>query len=314
ILRVSVDPSIVEIRLLLAEASVRQVPSLERVEIPNPNQSATERLRELQLITVAVIGAGKIGEAVAKSIAKSVDVERVLTTRRNPSTRSFQSDKISVLHDNKKAARESDLIIISVKAGDAKHVLNEIAEFVSDKVVISLMAAVSVKKIEAAIPNAKVVRAMPNIGATIGEAMTAYTPSHSLSKKDIEQVQLVLGSFGDYIEVPENLMDAVTALSGSGPAYIAILIEAMVSAGLKVGIPRDIAFKLVTKTLTGTADLLSQNKMHPAELRDTVTTPAGTTIAGIYELEKGSLRTSIMNAVEAATQAAERVAKKFESE
>ncbi|MDG6994985.1 MAG: pyrroline-5-carboxylate reductase [Nitrososphaerota archaeon] len=266
------------------------------------------------MITVAVLGAGKIGEAVARSIAKSADVERVLTTKRSPATKGQQFEKISILHDNKRAARESDLIIISVKAGDAKHVLSEISEFVADKIVISLMAAVTIKKIEQAIPDAKVVRAMPNIAATIGEAMTAYTPSHKLSKKDVEQVQFVLGCFGDYIEVPENLMDAVTALSGSGPAYIAILIEAMVSAGLKVGIPRDIAFKLVTKTLTGTADLLSQNKMHPAELRDTVTTPAGTTIAGIYELEKGSLRTSIMNAVDAATQAAERVAKKFESE
>jgi pyrroline-5-carboxylate reductase len=110
------------------------------------------------------------------------------------------------------------------------------------------------------------------------------------------------------------MMNAVTALSGSGPAYIAVLIEAMVSAGLKVGIPRDVAFKLVTKTLTGTANLLSLSKMHPAELRDSVTTPAGTTIAGIYELEKGSLRTSIMNAVEAATGAAEKVAKRFEND
>jgi pyrroline-5-carboxylate reductase len=109
-------------------------------------------------------------------------------------------------------------------------------------------------------------------------------------------------------------LNPITALSGSGPAYIAVVIEAMVSAGLKVGIPRDVAFKLVTKTLTGTADLLSEKKMHPAELRDAVTTPAGTTIAGIYELEKGSLRTSIMNAVEAATLAAEKVAKKFEGD
>ena len=109
-------------------------------------------------------------------------------------------------------------------------------------------------------------------------------------------------------------MNPITALSGSGPAYIAVVIEAMVSAGLKVGIPRDISLKLVTKTLTGTANLLSEKKMHPAELRDAVTTPAGTTIAGIYELERGSVRTSMMNAVEAATMAAEKVAKKFESE
>lgn len=264
---------------------------------------------------VAVIGGGKIGEAVARSFADSDKITRVIITKRNISTlKHLQSSKIVVTQDNKKAAKEADVVIISVKAGDAKQVLNEISNLVSGKLVISLMAAVSIKKIESAIPKAKVVRAMPNIAATIGEAITAYAASPKLTKNDIERVDFILCCFGDCIEVSENLMDAVTALSGSGPAYIAILIEALVSAGLKVGMPRDIAFKLVTKTLTGTADLLSQKMMHPAELRDSVTTPAGTTIAGIYELEKGSVRTSIMNAVDAATLAAERVAKKFESD
>lgn len=264
---------------------------------------------------VAVLGGGKIGEAVARGIAKSRAIDKVLVTKRNISTlKDLQSEKILVLQDNKKAAKDSDLIIVSVKAGDAKHVLADISEFTPGKIVISLMAAVSIKKIEASLPKAKIVRAMPNIAATIGEAITAYSLGQRLTEKDVDQVQLILGSFGDYIEVPENLMDAVTALSGSGPAYIAVLIEAMVSAGLKVGIPREIAFKLVTKTLTGTADLLDQKRMHPAELRDAVTTPAGTTIAGIYELEKGSLRTTIMNAVDAATAAAEKVAKKYEAD
>jgi pyrroline-5-carboxylate reductase len=264
---------------------------------------------------VAVIGGGKIGEAVAKSIANSQEIAKVIITKRNVSTlRHLQSARILVTQDNKKAASEADVILISVKAGDAKHVLNEISESVSGKLVISLMAAVSISKIESSIPSAKVVRAMPNIAATIGEAITPYATSPKLTKRDRENVDFILRCFGDCIEVPENLMDAVTALSGSGPAYIAILIEALVSAGLKVGMPRDIAFKLVTKTLTGTANLLSQKMMHPAELRDSVTTPAGTTIAGIYELEKGSVRTSIMNAVDAATLAAERVAKKFEND
>jgi pyrroline-5-carboxylate reductase len=235
-------------------------------------------------------------------------------TKRNPGTITWKHNKVSVTTKNEEAAKTADLIILSVKAGDAKAVLGEVSRFTAGKVVISLMAAVSIKKLQKALPNAKVVRAMPNIAATIGEAITAYSPGDKLSSKDVKDAEFLLSCFGDFIEVPESLMDAVTALSGSGPAYIAVLIEAMVSAGLKVGIPRDIAFKLVTKTLTGTADLLSQNKMHPAELRDTVTTPAGTTIAGIYELEKGSLRTSIMNAVEAATQAAEKVARKFEAE
>jgi pyrroline-5-carboxylate reductase len=266
-------------------------------------------------LIVAVLGAGKIGEAVARSLAESPKVSTVLVTKRNISTlRSMPKGKVEITSDNRRAARKADLIIIAVKAGDAKQLLSEISRFTSKKIVISLMAAITLKRLQYALPQAKIVRSMPNIAATIKEAITAYSPGANLTQSELEKVRSVLSCFGDYIEVPESMMNAVTALSGSGPAYIAVLIEAMVSAGLKVGIPRDVAFKLVTKTLTGTANLLSLSKMHPAELRDSVTTPAGTTIAGIYELEKGSLRTSIMNAVEAATGAAEKVAKRFEND
>ena len=264
---------------------------------------------------VAVIGAGKIGEAVATSIANSKQVSKVVMTKRNVATLSpSRSQKITVTPDNREAARKADIILIAVKAGDAKHVLSEISQFTAGKIVISLMAAITIERIERALPKAKVVRAMPNIAAVIGESITAYSPGTKVAPEDISKVDFILCCFGDCVKVPEQLLNPITALSGSGPAYIAVVIDAMVSAGLKVGIPRDVSLKLVTKTLTGTADLLSQKKMHPAELRDAVTTPAGTTIAGIYELEKGSLRTSMMNAVEAATMAAEKVAKKFESE
>jgi pyrroline-5-carboxylate reductase len=266
-------------------------------------------------LIVAVIGAGKIGEAVANSIARSKQVTKVIVTKRDISTiRRSRSGKMLVTSDNSDAAKKADLILVAVKAGDAKHVLNEISQFTTGKIVISLMAAITIDRIESALPKAKVVRSMPNIAAVIGEAITAYSPGTRVTQADLAKVEFILGCFGDYVKVPESLLNPITALSGSGPAYIAVVIEAMVSAGLKVGIPRDVSFKLVTKTLTGTANLLSEKKMHPAELRDTVTTPAGTTIAGIYELERGSLRTSMMNAVEAATMAAEKVAKKFESE
>ncbi len=264
---------------------------------------------------VAVLGAGKIGEAVARRIADSKQVSKVIMTKRNPaSIQSKLPSKLEVTSDNKKAAKEADLIIISVKAGDARNVLEEISPSVHEKIVISLMAAISIRKLQKVLPKAKIVRAMPNIAATIGEAITAYATTAEITPDDLKTLQFILSRFGDHIRVPESLMDAITALSGSGPAYIAVLIEAMVTAGVKVGIPREIAFELVTKTLTGTADLLSLKRIHPAELRDMVTTPAGTTIAGVYELEKGSVRTSIMNAVEAATQAAERVAKRFDAE
>jgi pyrroline-5-carboxylate reductase len=266
-------------------------------------------------LIVAVIGAGKIGEAVANSIAESKRVATVIMTKRNVSTllRS-KSKKVVVTSDNRDSAKRADLIVVAVKAGDAKLVLGEIAQFTAGKIVISLMAAITIERLERVLPKAKVVRAMPNIAAVIGEAITAYSLGGKVTSADEAEVEFILGSFGDYVKVPESLLNPITALSGSGPAYIAVVIEAMVSAGLKVGIPRDISLKLVTKTLTGTADLLSQKKMHPAELRDTVTTPAGTTIAGIYELERGALRTSMMNAVEAATMAAEKVARKFEGD
>lgn len=264
---------------------------------------------------VAVIGAGKIGEAVASSIAGSGRVAKVVVTKRDLSTlKRSGSGKVEATTDNRGAAKKADLILIAVKAGDAKHILEEIAPFTPGKIVVSLMAAISIEKLERALPKAKVVRSMPNIAAVIGEAITAYSLGSKVTPDDEAKVESILNSFGDSVKVPEHLLNPITALSGSGPAYIAVVIEAMVSAGLKVGIPRDVSLKLVTKTLTGTADLLSENKMHPAELRDTVTTPAGTTIAGIYELERGALRTSMMNAVEAATAAAEKVAKKFESD
>ena len=264
---------------------------------------------------IAVLGAGKIGEAVARAVAKSSQVSEVLVTKRNISTlKRPLPKKVQASTDNISAARKADIVVIAVKAADAKHVLDEISPQTHGKLVISFMAAISISRIERHLPKAKVVRAMTNMPAMVGEAATAYAAGTKVTQRDVETVKFVLGRMGEHLELPESQLDAVTALSGSGPAYIAILIDALVTAGLKVGLPRDTAFKLATQTLVGTAKLLRETGMGITELRDAVTTPAGTTIAGIYELEKGSFRTSVINAVEAATQAAERVAKKFESE
>ena len=273
-----------------------------------------ESYRPKEMI-IAVLGAGKIGEAVARAVAKSPKVSQVLVTKRNVSTlRRPLPRKIQVLSSNSDATRKADTVIIAVKAVDAKRVLDDIAPYARGKLVISFMAAISLSKLERHLPRAKVVRAMTNMAAMVGEAATAFSPGPNLTPADLDTARYVLGRLGESIELPESQLDAVTALSGSGPAYIAILIDAMVTAGLKVGLPRDTAFKLATQTLVGTAKLLRETGMGITELRDAVTTPAGTTIAGIYELEKGSFRTSVINAVEAATRAAESVAKKFESE
>jgi pyrroline-5-carboxylate reductase len=266
-------------------------------------------------LIVAVLGAGKIGEAVARATAKSAKVSQVVVTKRNISTlRRPLPAKMLPSTDNEAAVKKADVVILSVKAADAKDLLDKIAPYCGGKIVISLMAAISLSRLERHLPTAKVVRAMTNMPAVVGEAITAYSRGKNLSEADVREVEFILGRLGEVLEVPESQLDAVTALSGSGPAYIAILIDALVTAGLKVGLPRDTAFKLAAQTLVGTAKLLRETGMSVTELRDAVTTPAGTTIAGIYELEKGSFRTSVINAVEAATCAAERVAKKFEAE
>ncbi len=264
---------------------------------------------------VAVLGAGKIGEAVARAVVKSPKVSLVLVTKRNTSSlKRPLPRKLQASSDNVAAAREADVVILAVKAADAKRVLDEISAQTHGKLVISFMAAISLARLERHLPKAKVVRAMTNMAAMVGEAATAYSAGKGLSEADLETARFVMDRLGESIELPESQLDAVTALSGSGPAYIAILIDALVTAGLKVGLARDTAFRLATQTLVGTSKLLRETGMSITELRDAVTTPAGTTIAGIYELEKGSFRTSVINAVEAATQAAERVAKKFEAE
>jgi pyrroline-5-carboxylate reductase len=264
---------------------------------------------------VVVIGAGKIGEAVARELSKSPKVNQVLVTKRNTTTiRRPLPKKIQLSTDNAASAKRADVVIVAVKAADAKHVLDGIAAQTRGKLVISFMAAISLSRLGRHLPKAKVVRAMTNMAAMVGEAATAYSPGPNLTPRDLETVRFLLGRLGESVELPESQLDAVTALSGSGPAYIAILIDALVTAGLKVGLPRETAFRLATQTLVGTSKLLRETGMGITELRDAVTTPAGTTIAGIYELEKGSFRTSVINAVEAATQAAEKVAKKFEAE
>jgi len=264
---------------------------------------------------VAVLGAGKIGEAVARELAKSAKVSQVIVTKRDISTlRRPLPKKIQASTDNKLAAKKADVIIVSVKAADARLVLDTIAPEVRGKLIISFMAAIPLLRLEKHLPRAKVVRAMTNMAAMVGEAATAYSHGPGLSEEDLEIVKFLLDRLGESVELPESQLNAVTALSGSGPAYIAILVDALVTAGLKVGLQRDTAFRLATQTLVGTSKLLRETGMSITDLRDAVTTPAGTTIAGIYELEKGSFRTSVINAVEAATQAAERVAKKFEAE
>lgn len=168
--------------------------------------------------------------------------------------------------------------------------------------VISILAGVPLSKLELAFPRHSVIRAMPNTPATVGAGVTAITAGQWVQPSHLEQAEQIFRAVGEVVEVPESLMDAVTGISGSGPGYVAIAIEALTDGGVAAGLPRAIATRLALQTVLGSAQLLQESGMHPAELKDRVTSPGGTTIAGIAALEKSGFRSALIEAVQAATQ------------
>jgi pyrroline-5-carboxylate reductase len=158
-------------------------------------------------------------------------------------------------------------------------------------------------------PSKSIIRAMPNTPAQVGAGVTAIAANALVTSAQLDAVRKIFGAVGTVVEVAESLMNAVTGLSGSGPAYVALMVEAMADGGVAVGLPRAIAMQLATQTVLGTAQLLSETKLHPAQLKDQVTSPAGTTIAAIAQLEKAGLRSAMIEAVLAATRRAEELGK-----
>lgn len=247
---------------------------------------------------VAVIGAGTIGSAVAKALAKNYEV--IATRRRIEKIKWLEEYGIEITSDNRTAAKVADIVIIAVKPNKIKRVLDEIREDIKGKIVISLAAAISLETLES-LADAKFVRAMPNIAVLVGESFTAYA-TRNLDENEIRIIEDIFKTFGMCAKVEEEYMDAITGLSGSGPAYVSVFLEALMYGGLRVGLPRDVAILASAQTLLGTAKLLLELDLHPAQIRDMVITPGGTTIDGIFELEDSRIRNALMKAVDAATK------------
>jgi len=202
------------------------------------------------------------------------------------------------------AVKQADAMVICVKPAVIGALLDEIAPAVRpEQLVISIAAGVRVASIESALPKGvPVVRVMPNTPAMVGEGMAAIAPSHQVSAQQRDFALGLMQSVGEAVVVDEKLMDAVTGLSGSGPAFVYIIIEALSDAGVSVGLPRDISTKLAAQTVLGSAKMVMQTGRHTGQLKDQVTSPGGTTIAGCAELERGGLRAALYNAVQAATR------------
>ncbi len=249
-----------------------------------------------------------MGEALLRGLLRSqvVTPDRVIATVRRQERLTAVQTKygVQVTFDNIAAVRDADIVVLAVKPQILDRVLSEIAPAMkTSALVISVAAGVPTANIEARLPaGVRVCRAMPNLPAIVDAGATALAPGAHASTEDLAQVRAVFEAVGSVIEVEEYLLDAVTGLSGSGPAYVFMIIEALSDAGVKVGLPRYQAQALAAQTVLGSAKLLIETGEHPGVLKDSVTSPGGTAIAGIATLEAGGLRTTLINAVGAATE------------
>ncbi|NIO07485.1 MAG: pyrroline-5-carboxylate reductase [Deltaproteobacteria bacterium] len=257
---------------------------------------------------IGVIGAGKIGSAIIRGILnnKLVRKDQVMASAPRESTRKSlaQDTGITVTSDNRAVCEFADIVILSVKPAQVSTVLDGIAKPLGkNKVLVSVAAGVPIAKMESCLEKgARVVRVMTNVPCVIGAAASAYALGSHATETDLDRVKSVLESVGIALAVEEKHLDAVTALSGSGPAYVYLFIESLADGGVQVGLTREVALKLALQTVYGTAKLALESGKHLAQGRDEITSPGGTTIAGLYALEKGGMRGTVMDAVLKATE------------
>ena len=267
---------------------------------------------ESNSISLSIIGGGVMAEAVlSRLLEQQVFVaDRVLVSEPRAERRDYLSQKyrVKVTSDNQAAISAAEVLLLAVKP----QVFNSVVANITpnpNSTVISILAGVTIAKLEQAFPQQPVIRVMPNTPATVGAGMTAIAAGTHATEQHIEQAQTIFNAVGEVVAVPESSIDAVTGLSGSGPAFVALAIEAMADGGVASGLPRAIALQLATQTVLGTATLVRETGMHPGELKDRVTSPAGTTIAGVAKLESAGFRSALIEAVKTATERSKELGK-----
>jgi pyrroline-5-carboxylate reductase len=270
-------------------------------------------MNETGQVTVAVIGAGKIGEVLLAGLLRSGwPVDRLRATARRPERAAELTAKYGVrVVDNATAAAEADVLAVAVKPQDAGALMADLGALLhgTDKLVVSLCAGLPISFFDKWLPaGAPVIRVMTNTPALVDEAMTAISAGPHATAAHVALAEQLFSPLGRTIQVPESQQDAVTALSGSGPAYFYFLVEAMTDAGILLGLPRQVAHDLIVQTAIGSAIMLRDSGEHPVKLREAVTSPAGTTINAIRELENHGVRAAFLSALEAARDRARQIA------
>jgi pyrroline-5-carboxylate reductase len=254
---------------------------------------------------ICFIGGGNMGEAIIKSllargVAKADDITTsdVSEARRDILKKKY---RIKTVANNKDAVKGAEVVALAIKPQELTKVLAELKGLSAKQMVLSIIAGATIETLEEGLEHSLIVRAMPNMPAQIGEGMTVWTATADVNEKQKDIARSILAAMGKEIYVSsEKYIDMATALSGSGPAYVFLIIEALVDAGVHIGMPRDMAEKLVIQTVLGSTRSLEVMGKHPAELKNMVTSPGGTTSEGLLQLETGGLRSLLLKAVIAA--------------
>ena len=260
--------------------------------------------------TIAMIGSGQMGEALIGGwlAAKTVSADALFATDASAERRDLMKRRFGVRvgSGNREAASWADVVVLAVKPQILDGVMKDLSPALADKLVLSIAAGVTIAHLAKLAPkNTRVVRAMPNTPVLVRDGVSALSFGAGVTEKDQQLARRLFEAVGRAVVVEEKLMDAVTGLSGSGPAYVFLAIEALADGGVKMGLPRTVSDLLAAQTVLGAARMVLETGEHPAKLKDRVASPGGTTIAGLHRLEQGGLRAALMAAVEAASKRSE---------
>jgi len=258
-------------------------------------------------LAIGCLGGGAMAQALLTGLIKSgIQARNLYVSDTRHERLDYLSRELGVngRESNRDLVRESDVVILAVKPQVVEEVLKETGDlFQPRQTLISIAAGITTRFIEKFLPEpVPVIRVMPNTPCLLGCGASALCSGTNAGDRDRERARAIFSAVGRAVEVPEGLMDAVTGLSGSGPAYMYVILEALADAGVRVGLPRDVALLLSAQTMLGAARMVLETSEHPGRLKNMVTTPGGTAIAGVYALEEGGLRVTLMRAVEEATR------------
>ncbi len=264
---------------------------------------------------IGFLGAGQMATALARGwlAAGLAGTDRMIASDPVPQARdNFQKvTGARAVADNREVVADSDLLILAVKPQSMAKLQSEIrASITSRHLVVSIAAGITLRQLSEGLgEKCRLIRVMPNTPCLLGASASGFSPSESATAEDIALVQRLLDAVGKAFRLPEHLLDAVTGLSGSGPAFVYVMIEALSDGGVRVGLPRDVATALAAQTVLGAARMVLESGHHPGLLKDMVASPGGTTIAGLHALERGGVRGALIDAVEAATRRATELGK-----